>query len=231
MFYALRKNLALLRRYYENLQPTGNPRTAGTRFFPSITAYREGNDIIDFEYQGFLEDDPSCLAIRARTCTELPRDIVVKFVDRYGERAHRVLAEEGLAPKILYCGSPRLEDSEGQPSYHSLLMVVMEYVNGEPLFSAKLGANTETLQRVRDEVRRALDLLHSKGLVFGDLRPPNVMVTNATEVKLIDFDWAGEHGQAKYPHLISPNVDWPAGVRALDIIEYSHDLDMLDRLL
>ena len=76
--------------------------------------------------------------------------------------------------------------------------------------------NAETVERTRDEIRRALRLLHTRGLVFGDLRPPNVMITEAKEVQLIDFDWAGECGQIKYPFLISPSVDWPAGVKALD---------------
>jgi hypothetical protein len=31
--------------------------------------------------------------------------------------------------------------------------------------------------------------------------------------------------------LISPSVDWPAGVKALDVIEFAHDNDILKRLL
>jgi hypothetical protein len=30
--------------------------------------------------------------------------------------------------------------------------------------------------------------------------------------KVIDFNWAGEEGQAKYPFLISPEISWPEGV-------------------
>lgn len=37
-----------------------------------------------------------------------------------------MLADEGLAPKLLYCGSPRADDD---PSYQSILMVVMEYAD------------------------------------------------------------------------------------------------------
>ena len=228
ILYALRTSLEKLRRYYENLQPTSIP-SVGTRYFPSITAYRDGDEIVHFEYLGYLENDSSCTAIRARTCTEPSRDIVVKFVDRYGERAHQVLAEAGMAPKLFYCESPQL-DME-QPSYHPLRMVVMEYVNGSTLTAARGKMNAETVERTRDEIQRALRLLHTRGLVFGDLRPPNVMITEAKEVQLIDFDWAGECGQVKYPFLMSPSVDWPAGVKALDVIEFAHDNDMLKRLL
>jgi serine/threonine protein kinase len=214
-----------LRCYYENLRST----TVGARYFPSITAYRDGGENVNFKYSGFLENDPSCTAIRARTCTEPARDIVVKFVDRYGERAHQILAEAGLAPKLWYCGP--LQIDKGQPSYSPLRMVVMEYIDGSTLIVGKSELDAEATKRVREEVQRALDLLHARRLVFGDLRPPNVMITKAMEVKLIDFDWAGEHGQAKYPCLLSPNVHWPAGVKALDVIEYAHDKEMLDRLL
>ena len=228
IFYALRMSLDKLRCYYKNLQLTDIPSVLAC-YFPSITAYRDGDKVVFFEYVGFLENDVSCTAIHARTCTQPAQHIVVKFVNRYGERAHQVLAEAGLAPKLLYCGPPQLD--MGQPSYHPLCMVIMEYVNGLTLAEAKCKLDETTAGRVRKEVERALDLLHTKGLVFGDLRPPNVMITEAKEVKLIDFDWAGEYGQVMYPYLISPSVDWPAGVKPLDVIEFAHDKIMLNRLL
>ena len=90
IFHALRTNHGRLHDYYKNLQPNSIP-PFGTRFFPSITAYPYRGNIVRFEYVGFLENDPSCTAIHARTLTEPVRDIVVKFVERYGERAHRIL--------------------------------------------------------------------------------------------------------------------------------------------
>jgi hypothetical protein len=57
------------------------------------------------------------------------------------------------------------------------------------------------------------------------------MITEAKKtVKLIDFDWAGEAGQVKYPHLLSPAVTWPKGAPPLDPIPIEHDLEMLERL-
>lgn len=99
--------------FYENVQPTGD-LPVGSRYFPSITAYRHNNEVIHFKYVGFLEDCPDCITLRARTNTEPAQDIVVKFVESYGERAHRLLSDEDLAPKILFYGSPRLDDE--QPS-------------------------------------------------------------------------------------------------------------------
>jgi hypothetical protein len=87
IFYALKGSLERLNSYYEGLQLT-NKSPAGSRYFPSTTAYPNGDELIHFEYVGFLENSPDCTTLRARTCAEPPQDIVVKFVDRYGERAH-----------------------------------------------------------------------------------------------------------------------------------------------
>jgi hypothetical protein len=105
---------------------------------------------VNFEYLGFLEDDPSCTAIHAQTCTEPARDIVVKFVDRYGERAHCILAEAGLAPKLWYCGPLQLD--KGQPSYGPLRMVVMEYIDGSTLTAEKSELDAEATKRVREKI-------------------------------------------------------------------------------
>jgi len=228
-FYALKASLKKLDSYYESLHPTSD-LPADSRYFPSITAYRpHGGGHVKFEYVGFLENTPDCITLRARTRTIPAQDIVVKFVDRYGQRPHQILADEGLAPKLLYCGSPHFDDNE--PSYQSISMVVMEYVDGDTFAVAKQKMSEESVKTVRSTIRRALHLLHSHGLVFGDLRPLNVMITKDGKVKLIDFNWAGEEGQATYPSLISPVIAWPEGVKALAVMRSEHDLDMLSKLI
>lgn len=223
IFHALKTSLETLSAYYKSLQPTSNHPVA-SRYFPSFTAYRQGDVLVQFKYVGYLENGPDCVTLRARTLPEPAQDIVVKFVDRYGEKAHRTLAEKRLAPELLYCGSPRLGDH--QQSYQSISMVVMEYIDGNTLAVAKHEMNEETMKRVHLEVQRALELLHTCGLVFGDLRSPNIMITKGGEVKLIDFNWAGEEGQAKYPLLISKEFIWPEGVEPLAVMMPGHDLDM-----
>lgn len=225
IFYALRTSLEKLKSYYENLKPTANP-PAPTRYFPFFTTYCDNGKVVQFEYVGFLEDGLDCTTLRARTCTHPVQDIVVKFVDNYGVKAHRQLAENGLAPILFYYGSPCLDK---EPSYRSLSMVVMDYVDGVTLASAKKGGEMDekTTKFVLSEVRRAIKMLHDNKLVFGDLRSPNVMITKANKVKLIDFNWAGEEGQAKYPYLMSSDIKWAAGVEALGVIKKDHDMEML----
>ncbi|KDR79822.1 hypothetical protein GALMADRAFT_91974 [Galerina marginata CBS 339.88] len=227
IFYALKNGLDNLKSYYEKAElPGDRDLPTESRYFPSITAYSIGDKLVHFKYLGFLEDGPDCMVLRAQTLTAPALDIVVKFADRYGERAHRLLADNGLAPELLYCGSPRLNDED--PSYESLFMIVMGFVEGTTLANSKL--NKETAETVRRTLGDALKLLHDNGLVFGDFRSPNVMITPAKGVSLIDFNWAGEEGQASYPYLISPGILWPPGVQPLSVIKSDHDLQMLENM-
>jgi serine/threonine protein kinase len=222
---SLRRNVQKLDNYYRGLDILATvPNGLHPRYFPSIGAYLdEASSIITFDYIQPLEIESTCITFLARTTSGTVKSIVVKFVQRYGEDAHRLLAKENLAPELFYYGHIGVQDEA--PSYGHLRMVVMEYIDGDTLDKAKRIPRTS-----RDQIRRALDLLHQSGYVFGDLRQPNVMITKNQEIKLIDFDWAGEHMKARYPLLISRNLPWPDGVEALSLMETSHDDKMLERL-
>ncbi len=75
-----------------------------------------------------------------------------------------------------------------------------------------------TFANVIGDLERALNILHGEGLVFGDLRRPNIMIMPGPNkddtVRLIDFDWAGKENEARYPiHLNqSKEVKWADGV-------------------
>ena len=228
IFYALRTSLTKLKVYYET-HVIRSPWPAPTCYFPSITTYgKEPHQRVWFKYLGYLESGCDCISLQAQTCTEPVQDIVVKFVERYSERAHCTLEKDGRAPLLLYYGS--LHSDPEQPSYNSLSMVVMEYINGGTLALAKSKMSRDMIAKVQSELKCALTLLHDNDLVFGDLRLPNVMITKEKKVMLIDFDWAGEAGQVRYPYLLSPAVMWPKGVQLLDPIKNEHDLEMLDKL-
>lgn len=83
----------------------------------------------------------------------------------------------------------------------------------------------------REQVEGAIRKLHENRFVFGDLRAPNVLFSKG-KVFLIDFDWAGKIGEARYPRGLSSHVDWPASAADLERkpIETAHDLDMLGKL-
>jgi serine/threonine protein kinase len=198
---SLRRNVWKLHDYYHGLDVVATvPNGLHPRYFPSVRAYGDATrSVTTFDYIQPLEIESTCATFLAQTTSGIPKLIVVKFVQRYGETAHRLLAKENLAPELFYYGHIGVQD--GDPSYGHLRMVVMEYIDGETLDKVKRIPRTS-----RDQIRRALDLLHKSGYVFGDLRQPNVMITKNQEIKLIDFDWAGEHMKARYPALTNGTV-------------------------
>ena len=226
---SLRRNVEKLREYYVGLNPIAvGPSNMHPRFFPSVRAYNdEKAKIVEFRYIKPLELDATCVAFLAETLTDSPKSVVVKFVQRYGDKAHRLLAEKNLAPQLLYFGKVGVQ--HGDPSYGHLSMVVVQYIDGMTLDNAKkIGRVPGTLV---DQIKLALQHLHTNTFVFGDLRPSNVMITKNEAVKLIDFDWAGTHQESRYPLLMSPLLRWPAAVEGLTIMDTGHDDDMLTRLL
>ncbi|KAJ7447366.1 hypothetical protein B0H11DRAFT_1636574, partial [Mycena galericulata] len=83
---------------------------------------------------------------------------------------------------------------------------------------------------LRRTLGNAIDKLHAEKLVFGDLRPPNIIVHNSS-VHLVDFDWAGRVGEARYPSTINmdPGI-FPDGVDRGGLIKMEHDRKMLQSI-
>jgi len=74
------------------------------------------------------------------------------------------------------------------------------------------------IKRVLDQI---LEIMAAEGVVHGDLRSPNFMIKvrdNRPEVgddgkyyiQVIDFDWAGESGNVRYPLSRNSQLTWPA---------------------
>ncbi|KAJ7596060.1 hypothetical protein C8J56DRAFT_1043162 [Mycena floridula] len=226
ILHALKGSVDDLRLYYEALEP--KPLTANTphpRFFPSITSYSRDGIIVNFSYIAPLEPESACIIFLAQE--DEGRQVVVKFVHRYGLQVHQLLAQVGLAPQLFYFGP-----IEGAVDYGTLKMVVMEYLEGTTLVS-KYPAGLLP-GKLKAEVKKGLDAIHSNGFVYGDLRHPNIMVEKQgngdTKIKFIDFDWAGEEGQVRYPPHLAPVVVAASGASDYDLITQKHDLAMFNVL-
>ena len=82
----------------------------------------------------------------------------------------------------------------------------------------------------------AVKKLHEIGLVFGDLRKPNIMIaTNVSppQVKLVDFDWCGKHEEGRYPTSLNDNLNeikWHPDVERNGVMLQDHDQWMLRKL-
>ncbi|KAI0676591.1 hypothetical protein C8Q78DRAFT_1073381 [Trametes maxima] len=150
--------------------------------------------------------------------------VVVKFTHCYGEEGHRLLADNGLAPKLYYCAYEHTVD---------MIVAVMAFMPGKVS-----GSRVSLSHKQQGDLKRAVDLLHGADLVFGDLRMPNIITYDDT-VALVDFEWCGaavddtEKGkrQARYPVDINlSDIEWAPGVRRYGRIEKAHDLFMLESL-
>jgi hypothetical protein len=140
--------------------------------------------------------------------------VVVKFTRQYSPETQCVLAAKGLAPRLYYCGPV--------PGLGDWVMVVMDYVDGQPFHEA--GARMAV---ARDNVRAALEMLHANDHVWGDARAPNLLVMADSSVRVVDFDWSGRAGEARWPGQRNQRVGWPVAVKDGDVITKQHDLDML----
>jgi hypothetical protein len=141
------------------------------------------------------------------------RRVLVKFTDRYNERAHRAAGEAGLAP-ALHC----VQEVSG------MVMVVMDLVEG-----SRPWGRSES-EGARGQLREFLALFDRHDLVHGDLREPNVRV-RGDKVWVVDFDWAGTHGTDVYPVAVNPELKWAEGVQAAKPLRKEHDQYMVERLL
>ena len=152
-------------------------------------------------------------------------EVVVKFAPRYGAEAHRLLAEKGLAPTLHAC----------RKVLGDFYMIVMDYVPGETAESL-IDSRTRIPAPVWDDVKTAIDILHEKDLVFGDLRLPKIMCVptefgDSMRAKLVGFDWAGTHGQDRYPTTMGAEFrQWAPGMHRYEVMLKRHDLAMLRRL-
>ena len=196
LFTALRSAIKSLGKYYQVLE-LGLP-CSNVKPFPFITEY--GADKTKFTYSSRLGENKYRLLYRA-TLDDVPNSpVIVKFVQRYNADAHRLLAAKGLAPKLHY------SSTDDNVRYGKRFMIVMDDIDLKPLS----GRLTEQEYKC---VKDAIDILHSDHLVFGDLRRPNILVGNDTAM-LIDFDWCGKSGEARYPPEINrdPRMGWPVDV-------------------
>lgn len=191
------------------------------RFFPYITSFTKIDTGHEVQFSYETTADPNHLGDKAVfvASTQDGRKIVVKFTEVYNDEAHSLLAAAGLAPQLLSCDRSRFSD---------FTMVVMDYVDGKQFFYRYPDA---TPPGVLDEVSKALRILHENKLVFGDLRSPNILVTDQHRVQLVDFDWCGKVGEGTYPEGINlVDIKWPESVVPGGPLMIEHDDEMFRRL-
>ncbi|KAF8595571.1 hypothetical protein BDV93DRAFT_574716 [Ceratobasidium sp. AG-I] len=231
VFHSLADSVKHLDTYYQTLSSAISVDPA--RFFPYHRHYTDENGkVVHFTYEESLLPQEQRLRALFKARTSDGKELVVKFVQTYCMRAHQLLADKRLAPKLLF-------DSGKQLSAAGDRMIVMEYVPSTDLHDFLRLDTTHPgsveLEMVRQDVENALDILHKENLVFGDLRAPNVVVVkrgDRTRGMLVDFDWSGTEGEARYPFGMNEvSIQWPEGVRKGALLRKVHDREMFKQLL
>ena len=99
----------------------------------------------------------------------------------------------------------------------------MEKIVGTPV--------TKPTKKQAEMLRENITHMHSLNFVHGDLIPANMLVSKDGKIYIIDFDWAGEVDNVKYPLFINYANNYPSGAIGGSPITKEHDLAMLNKIL
>ena len=200
-----------------------DPHIQTARKYPFLTSYDDDGQETSFTYDRRREEDK--LVFSATVNQPGSGDCIIKFTCQYSEAAHRFLASRGLAPGIRQC----IRISADWTA------VVMDKSNYQVLYG--LGLSKAEQDKVKCKVTSIVETLHEGGFVHGDIRDTNFLIDLASlasddvTVHLIDFDWAGRIGEARYPMEINcTTVRRPKGVEGGELIAEQHDDEMVGYL-
>ncbi|CAG8566192.1 4196_t:CDS:2, partial [Funneliformis caledonium] len=210
-------HLESLKDYYNKLcLPTEiNADLPRREAYPYPNSFNNENGYeFQFEYKEKLVDDKLLFIVQELTNQQL---FVVKFIRRYGADVHRDCAKVNIAPKLI-----AFEKLAG-----NWFMVVMEYLLSEH-FTCMYDILQEGDQNISFLTQKSIEVaneLHKMNYVHGDFRTSNFMISkDRKQVMIVDFDWAGEEGSAKYPHFINrfDSLDWHPDVKEGGKIKKAH---------
>ncbi|KAG8946581.1 hypothetical protein FRC04_011559 [Tulasnella sp. 424] len=153
--------------------------------------------------------------------------VKVPIGSAYGLEPHVLAASAGFAPRLLGTAS-----IPGAP-----VIYVMELLSSKKWFHlVKAELPKDITERQKKDLRNRgtalISFLSEHQLVHGDLRGCNIMCRrgdNDVDLRVLDWDWAGKRGTARYPAALNTEVGYqglPGG-----LIETSHDEDMFRKTL
>ena len=212
-----------LREYYETL-----PERPDFSYHPALPRPTPVEGVLpELRYTGKYDKETGLVkdaldeklrssAIFTAELVDSGRKVVVKFTPAYCPEAHSLLADHDLAPTLHVCTKLK----------GGLWMVVMDRVEGERL--VEMLPKGGTPMKVYDQAKEAVDLLHAEDLVFGDLRPGNMIYDSKRgQLRLVDFDLAGTHGITRYPPTLNRADIWPLSMTRGALLLKEQDLEWL----
>lgn len=203
---------------------------------PHLAARKSGDDTLPYRVEGSLHFSNGGGVYLARRLSDDHRVVLKEArpfagLDGDGTDAVTRLNRERDALKRLagIPGVPRLYDDFIAWEHHYL---AMEHMRGSTLGSWQAVRYplirptpsepeiTEFRSRalaVLAQVERLVGDIHKRGMVFGDLHPGNVLVDDADQVSLIDFELSFDAEQGRRPALGAPGFAAPTGSTGKDV--------------
>lgn len=128
---------------------------------------------------------------------QIDRTVAIKTISLQGQEPaeeaefrERFLQEARSAGRLSHRGMVTIFDAGEDPETH-VPFIVMEFVRGQPLSKVlrdaggKLTPDAALLFAV--EIAEALAYAHSQGVVHGDIKPANILITDDGHAKIADF--------------------------------------------
>ena len=144
----------------------------------------------------------------------LDRRVALKVLDRSGADAWgEALDEARIASALDHPHICTIYDvSEAESDDRSLPYIAMEYIEGRSLAEALEDGPLDRLvvQRYATQLCEALAYAHERGVVHGDVKASNVLITPDAEAKWVDF---GSAVRSRRPEAVSAQADvWKMGI-------------------
>jgi serine/threonine protein kinase len=125
--------------------------------------------------------------------TRLPRRVALKFLaDEVADDADASRRFRREAETIALLNHPHICTIYDVGDHEGRAFIAMERVEGVNLKThmARKTLSTPEVVDIALQVTRALEAAHAKGVVHRDIKPGNVMVSDAGQVKVLDFGLA-----------------------------------------
>jgi serine/threonine protein kinase len=125
--------------------------------------------------------------------TRLPRKVALKFLpEELAADADAVRRFRREAETIALLNHPHICTIYDFGDHDGLAFIAMECVEGVNLktYMARKTIETPEVVDIAVQITRALDAAHDKGIVHRDIKPGNIVVSDAGAVKVLDFGLA-----------------------------------------